>query len=110
MEKAVTAADPPTAIFCTNDSFGARAIKALYRLGLRVPEDISVLGYGNHHDARIIYPELTTVSLPSEEMAKEALDLLLRIIDNPENAELREQRLLCAPALVLRESARSIVS
>ena len=102
--------NPPTAIFCTNDGFGAGAIKALYRTGIRVPDDISVVGYGNHHDARIIYPELTTVNLPNRRMADAALDLLLKIIDEPDNSELRALKQLCEPELVIRESARSLAT
>lgn len=105
VKRAIEGANPPTAIFCTNDGFGASAIKALYRLGRRVPEDVSIVGYGDHHDARIIYPELTTVTMPNEQLANVSLDLLLQIIDDPENIDLREQRLLCAPELVIRESA-----
>lgn len=109
VQRAFTEPNPPTAVFCTNDGFASSAIKAMYRLGLRVPEDVSVVGYGNHHDARIIYPELTTVHLPNEQLANAALDLLLKIIDDPENKELRGKRHLCAPELVIRESARAIV-
>ncbi len=104
VQQAIEGPSPPTALFCTNDGFGANAIKALYRLGLRVPENVSVVGYGNHHDANIIYPELTTVHIPNQQLADVALDLLLRIIKDPENTELRGQRLLCEPALVIRQS------
>ncbi len=108
VQRAIAGANPPTAIFCANDGFGARAIKALFRLGISVPEDMSVVGYGNHHDARIIYPELTTVHLPNEQLANASLDLHLTIIDDTDNAKLRGERLLCEPERLIRESARTI--
>lgn len=94
----------PTAIFCTNDGFGAAVVKALYRLGLRVPEDVSVVGYGNHHDALITYPELTTIRIPNKQIAEAACDLLIQLMNKPENTELRERKILLEPELIVRES------
>ncbi len=95
---------PPTAFFATNDGVGANTIKGLARMGLRVPDDVSIVGYGNHHDSLISYPELTTVAIPSQELADQALDLLLKIIDNPYDAMQNRQRQLLSPKLIERES------
>lgn len=99
----------PTAIFCTNDGFGAAVVKALYRLNLRVPHDVSVVGYGNHHDAIITYPELTTVRIPNRPIAESACKLLMQLMDKPQDADLKKSKILLKPELIVRESTRRIV-
>ncbi|WP_347109092.1 substrate-binding domain-containing protein [Paenarthrobacter sp. S56] len=51
----------PTAIFCTDDMEALQAIRAAYRLGLRVPEDIQIMGVGNSTEGQEFDPALTTV-------------------------------------------------
>ena len=98
----------PTAIFCTNDGFGAAVVKALYRLGLRVPQDVSIVGYGNHHDALITYPELTTVRIPNKRIAEAACALLIELMDRPQDAELKRSKILLKPELIVRESTAAL--
>jgi LacI family transcriptional regulator len=95
---------PPTAIFGTSDGFAVALMKAFYKLGLRVPQDISVAGYNDSLDTRFIYPELTSISLRHDELAKKALDLLAAIIENPDDEQLRQTRVYVTPELILRDS------
>jgi len=69
--------DPPTAIFCSNDSMAIGCYEALKEHGLRVPDDVSVVGYDDQEVARHIYPPLTTVLLPHEEMGRWAVETLI---------------------------------
>jgi LacI family transcriptional regulator len=70
---------PPTAIFCANDLMALGAIEAVGELGLKVPEDISIMGYDDQELARYTHPPLTTLVLPNYEMGRRALDLLVDI-------------------------------
>lgn len=67
----------PTAIFAANDGMALGVMVAAARLGLRVPEDLSVAGFDDMPYAKLVWPELTTVRRPLREMAAAAVDLLL---------------------------------
>ncbi len=70
----------PTAIFAANDLMAFGAIGAIQDAGLRVPEDIAVVGYDNRDFASIVRPKITTVSMPVYEMGRAAAELLLNQI------------------------------
>lgn len=67
---------PPTALFCSNDVVALAAIAALRRLGLRVPQDVSVTGFDGIAIGRMLDPELTTICQPTRRMGIAAMDLL----------------------------------
>lgn len=69
---------PPTALFCANDLMAIGAIDAVRSLGLRVPEDVSVLGYDDQEVARHMDPPLSTMVLPNFELGQTAVDLLVQ--------------------------------
>ena len=83
--------DPPTAIFCANDAMAAGCYQALAKLGLRIPGDVSVIGYDNQPVSRMLEPPLTTLNLPHAEMGRWATDRLL----SPSSPEARTVRLHC---------------
>lgn len=69
--------DRPTAIFCFNDKMAMGAYDAIKRLGLRIPQDVAVIGFDNLElIAAQLYPPLTTVELPHYEMGRRAVELL----------------------------------
>ena len=70
--------DPPTAIFACNDDMAIGAIHAAYELNLRVPDDVSIVGFDDITMATSVWPPLTTVRHPIREMAASAIDLLER--------------------------------
>ncbi|MEC0124540.1 LacI family DNA-binding transcriptional regulator [Paenibacillus pabuli] len=76
----------PTAIFCENDYMAISAIKSLQTIGIRVPEDISVMGFDNIFEAKVISPELTTVHVKKDILAKTAVKLIIDHLDNRENS------------------------
>ena len=71
-------AAPPTAIFCANDRTAWGAYQALESLGLRVPSDVSIVGFDNQETlAPFLRPGLTTLELPFVAMGRRAVDILL---------------------------------
>ncbi len=72
--------DPPTAIFCSNDMMAVGCYEALKERGLRIPQDVAVVGYDDREIAQFTRPPLTTVLLPHCEMGARACDLLLDLI------------------------------
>jgi len=91
----------PTAIFAANDTMALGAIAALQRVGLRVPEDIALVGYDNRDFSRVFHPKLTTVSLPAYRIGQKAADLLWLKLQG-EVADLDEVK-ICGQ-LYIRES------
>ncbi len=77
-------ADPPTAIFASNDVMALGAMDAVRSHGLRVPEDVSVLGFDDIPQAALVRPTLTTVRQPLEQMGRVATQMLLDMLKNPE--------------------------
>jgi LacI family transcriptional regulator len=69
--------DPPTAIFLANDMMAVGAYDALKERGLRIPEDVSVVGYDDREIAQFMRPPLTTVVLPHFEMGIQAAEVLV---------------------------------
>ncbi|KPC61443.1 LacI family DNA-binding transcriptional regulator [Streptomyces chattanoogensis] len=79
---ALTAPGPrPTALLCDDDIIAAGACKAVRRLGLRVPEDISVTGFDDLALSVAVEPELTTVRLPAEEFGEAGMRALMTVLD-----------------------------
>ncbi|MFD8148017.1 LacI family DNA-binding transcriptional regulator [Streptomyces sp. NPDC059708] len=77
-------ADPgsrPTAVLCDDDVLAAGACKAARRLGLRVPEDLSVTGIDDLGLATAVEPELTTVRLPAEQVGEQGMNALLAVLE-----------------------------
>jgi LacI family transcriptional regulator len=75
--------DPPTAIFASNDHMALAAIDALRERGLRVPEDMSVVGFDGIPQAAQVHPPLTTVSQPLVKMGRVATQMLLDQLSDP---------------------------
>ena len=94
-------ADPPTALFAVTDMAALGAIAAAQRLGLRIPEDVAIVGYNDIPLAARISPSLTTMHVPIHEFGSVAVGLLLEQIERDEPAS---RRVRFAPDLVVRES------
>jgi DNA-binding LacI/PurR family transcriptional regulator len=91
-----------TAIFCFNDIAAIGAIRALKEAGLRVPEDVSVVGFDDILSAAYSTPSLTTVRQPLTEMGKRGAEILLERIANRGKESPAE--VVMSPELVVRES------
>ena len=92
---------PPTAIFAGSDQQALGVYEAARRLGIRVPGELSVVGFDDLPLARWLPPPLTTVRQPLAEMGSVAADMLTRLI---EGRRLTSQRVELATELVVRES------
>jgi len=79
VERLLASADPPTAVFATNDADAFAAIRAVLVAGLRVPEDVSVVGYDDTYSAMQTFPRLTTVQTSMHDIGRAAVDTLLRV-------------------------------
>ncbi|SDT34283.1 transcriptional regulator, LacI family [Friedmanniella luteola] len=73
--------EPPTAVFAGCDASAVGVVEAARTLGLRVPEDLSVVGFDDTYVAEHCFPKLTTIAQPLEEMGRVALRTLLRLAD-----------------------------
>jgi LacI family transcriptional regulator len=90
--------DPPTAVFAGNDEMAVGLYQSAYRAGLRVPEDVSIVGYDDTPMAERVWPPLTTVRTSIGRMGEVATRQLLKL-DAPAGAEAIE-----APVLTVRAS------
>lgn len=70
-------ASPPTAVFAANDEMAAGVLSEAQQQGLSIPKDLSVLGMDDIYLSRAVYPPLTTISQPRQEIGKAAMELLL---------------------------------
>lgn len=101
MQQILSQKQRPTAVFCGGDIMAMGAICAADEMGLRVPQDISVIGYDNVRNARYFTPALTTVHQPKEQLGVTALDMLLeRILSKRE----QQQTIEVQPTLIERRS------
>ncbi|MER5179211.1 LacI family DNA-binding transcriptional regulator [Streptomyces sp. NPDC002896] len=94
---------PPTALFICSDHMAIGGYDALAEAGLRVPRDVSVVGFDDLPEARWVTPPLTTVRQPLKEMGGTALRTLVRLIGGE---ELESPRVELATSLVVRGSTR----
>jgi DNA-binding LacI/PurR family transcriptional regulator len=94
---------PPDAVFCFNDLMALGALRALADAGLRVPEDVAVVGFDDIEDGRFHLPSLSTISPDKEWLADNAVGLLLDRITGDDNSTHRD---LTVPyTLEIRESS-----
>jgi LacI family transcriptional regulator len=84
MKKILAAEVLPTAVFCANDEIAVGAIRAALEAGLNVPDDLSVVGFDNVSLAAVFLPAITTVRQPVQELASEATDALISLIEGEE--------------------------
>jgi LacI family transcriptional regulator len=94
----------PDGVFCFNDPVAIGAIKAIREAGLRVPQDIAVVGAGNVHYSDLLAVPLTTVDQGTRQMGTHAAEILLERIG--QTRSLRPRKILIPPKLVERESTR----
>jgi DNA-binding LacI/PurR family transcriptional regulator len=93
-------ANSPTALFCCNDLLAIGALQAAKEAGVRVPEELSIVGFDNTILSTVTNPMLTTIAQPMEQMVKLAFDLLI----GDSERDTIKQRIVMQPELVIRES------
>ena len=94
---------PPTAIFASNDLAAFGALEAIKEHGLRVPRDISVIGFDDIPMASQVFPPLTTIRQPLAEMGRAAVRMMIAML---RGVEPPSQRITLTTELVLRGTTR----
>ncbi len=92
------------AIIATNDEMAAMVIKILQKQQVRIPEEVSVIGYDNTVVAKLVTPSITTFDQNNDKISKAVVDLLLKVI-NGENIPSEKRNIIIDPQLIQRESA-----
>jgi len=94
---------PPTAIFCATDLAALGAMNGALRMELRVPEDVSIIGFDDVEGTADTFPALTTIRQPIGDMASQAVRLLMQLIER-EILEEEENQVVVQPRLIVRQS------
>ena len=100
-ENLLKLAERPSAIFAANDQMALGAIYAIQDAGLRVPEDVAVVGYDNRNFTKTVRPRITTVSMPVIEMGGVAAELLLKQLAE---GRKEEEEIKVKGQLIIRET------
>jgi len=95
--------DPPTAFFCSNNLTTRYALRALVDLGVRVPEEVALIGFDDFELAEILHPTLTVVKQPADEVGRVAAGLLFDRLKRDEFPK-EGSRVVLPVELVLRRS------
>jgi len=93
----------PDALFCFADILAIGALEACKNLGIKVPEELAIAGFGNDDISRFVSPSLTTMAQPSFEMGQLAASLILEEI-NDEEEEFQPKTEVIKPQLIIRNS------
>ena len=93
--------NPPDAVFCCYDQMAIGAIHALRESGLRIPEDMAVMGFDNLTSSKYIEGGITTIANPYEDMLSVAVNILTKRTKNP---QMSQQQITLRPNLVVRHT------
>ncbi|WP_125606305.1 LacI family DNA-binding transcriptional regulator [Lapidilactobacillus bayanensis] len=96
----------PTVVFCANDDTAIGALRACYAAGVRVPNEISVMGFDDSYYASMSVPALTTVRKPILAMTTRGIEDLLKLIDG--DTLSADNHVILEPELIIRESVQAI--
>jgi LacI family transcriptional regulator len=96
--------DPPTAIFASNDVMAMGVMDAVRHKGLRVPDDVSVIGFDDIPQASLIRPALTTIRQPLEKMGRVATQILLESLSQPQR---KIGRIELPTEIIVRDSCQA---
>jgi DNA-binding LacI/PurR family transcriptional regulator len=94
-----------TAIWAQNDLLAIGAMREMNRLGIRVPEDVSIIGMDDIKTTQMVLPRLTTIRQPFKTICRKAVELLVKRMQSPGQAP---RRIVLAPGLVIRDSVRKL--
>jgi LacI family transcriptional regulator len=93
---------PPDAIFCGNDTTALSAMIYLRDKGIRIPQDIGIVGFSNEPYSRVVSPSISTIAQPGFEMGQKAAELIIRKIENKERTY---QTIILPTELIIRDSS-----
>ena len=94
--------EPPDAIFCGNDTTALSSMIYLRNKGIRIPEDIGIVGFSNEPFSRVVSPSISTIAQPGFLMGQKAAELILNQIEYHEKTF---KTLVLPTELIIRESS-----
>jgi LacI family transcriptional regulator, repressor for deo operon, udp, cdd, tsx, nupC, and nupG len=100
MEQLLALANPPTAVFCYNDMSALGALRTLHGRGIKVPEEISLVGFDDLAIASYTFPLLTTVSQPKQQMGRLAMEIMIKLLSGVDS----KTHIKVEGELIVRES------
>ena len=98
----------PTAFLCGNDIFAMSVLRAANKLNIRIPQELSVVGFDDVEAASLVTPALTTVRTPVVEMGRQAVRQLMQQITFPQSVRTRGACVRLIPELVIRQSTAAV--
>ncbi len=104
-QKLLDCANRPTAIFVASDNMAMVCMNAIAQKGLKIPEDISVIGISDVPESKYLTPPLTTISIPQNELGKVAAQLLIQRIEGDTTIV---KQIYLPTQLVIRDSVKNI--
>ena len=108
MRALLAASDRPTAVFASDDNMAIGALRAAFESGVRVPQDISLVGFDDIRMASYTTPTLTTVRQPLEALSHKAVELLDCMVKNKTPGAQTGQHISLAPELIVRDSCSAL--
>lgn len=105
MQKLLEVQDKPTAVFCSNDDIAVGAMKAIEEYGLRIPDDISIIGFDDSNFCNYVTPTLSSVKKDSLTMSEYGSINLLNLINNK---EVNKTKVYIESKLIIRNSVKKL--
>ena len=97
------------AVFVANDQMALSVLREVWRRGIRIPEQLAVIGFDDIAESNYFYPSLTTISQDLHLLGEKAVQGVVELIRaSQENIPFSAQSLLITPKLVVRESSRPV--
>jgi DNA-binding LacI/PurR family transcriptional regulator len=102
------AGEAPTAIMAINDNTAIGIMLAFQKMGIKIPDDISLVGFDDIVTSRLVYPKLTTVAQPSYAIGETAGDMILNKIERVKKDNDVEKVVILKSKLVIRDSVKTL--
>jgi LacI family transcriptional regulator len=102
VQQLMSLSNPPDAIFCGNDTTALSAMIYLRNKGIKIPEDVGIVGFSNEPFSKVVSPSISTIAQPGFEMGQKAAELIIRKIENKERTY---QTIVLPTELIVRESS-----
>ena len=107
IEVALKSVKRPTGIFCYNDEIAYMVLSIANKLELKIPDDLSIIGFDDSMLSKIMDPKLTSITHPKEQMGKDAANLIIKLVNNNNKFD-ESDFILYEPSIVIRNSTASL--
>jgi LacI family transcriptional regulator len=108
LKRFLTGPDRPTALFCLGDNAAMKVYQVTQELGIRIPDDLTVVGCDDIREAPRLHPGLTTFHTPLVEMGKTGVKRLMEKLEEAKTGEVTHYRTTLPGSIVQRNSHRAI--